>query len=282
MNEISTATTPELFRFVDYREVLRFELERRKGRNRRYSLRAFAKDLAFNAATLSEVLNRKKGLSEAMAQQIATRLGFSPEQQSFYRDLVLKEHARSKADRRRAEKRLEQYHPRISYTDVTINTAIGRLYDNWHTLALLEWIDIERMQFAPEVAASRLKVSPDYVNQLLKDMEVSGILRVENGEFSRSDKYLSYRGDVPNQSLRQFHREILSQAAHAIESQPIHSRKAISAVMSVSAKRIVEARVYLDKVREDFFKEFADDKDADSVYAFAIHFFNTTSSGADV
>ncbi len=65
----------------DYRDILKNELERRMNANPRYSLRAFARDLLTPASRLSEVLNGRRGLSEASADRIVRRLklgGLSP------------------------------------------------------------------------------------------------------------------------------------------------------------------------------------------------------------
>jgi hypothetical protein len=58
-----------------YRDLLKRELESRCGRNPRYSLRAFAKDLGLSAPRLSHVLNGRFGLSRAAAEAIADKLG---------------------------------------------------------------------------------------------------------------------------------------------------------------------------------------------------------------
>ena len=46
-----------------YREMLREELQKRNGRNPRYSLRAFAKCLGVDVAALSRVLSNKQTIT---------------------------------------------------------------------------------------------------------------------------------------------------------------------------------------------------------------------------
>ncbi|MBO9666790.1 MAG: DUF4423 domain-containing protein [Bdellovibrio sp.] len=79
----------------NYREFILRELERRQKRNPSYSLRAFARDLEMPSSRLSEILNRKMGLSEARAMALAEKLNLEASEKEFFIDLALSEHARS-------------------------------------------------------------------------------------------------------------------------------------------------------------------------------------------
>jgi hypothetical protein len=63
----------------DYRALLRAEFAARHGRNRHYSLRAFARDLGVSPGGLINVIAGRRKLSLETAAQIADSLGYSPE-----------------------------------------------------------------------------------------------------------------------------------------------------------------------------------------------------------
>jgi plasmid maintenance system antidote protein VapI len=63
-----------------YRVFLAEELELRKKKNSRYSLRAFARFLGIDAAALSRILNGKQELSIPLGIQVVRKLKLSPEQ----------------------------------------------------------------------------------------------------------------------------------------------------------------------------------------------------------
>ena len=91
----------------DYRSFLKHALEARTGRNPRYSMRAFARDLGFSAPRLCNIFAGKYGLSLSAAREIGSKLGLSEsELQDFY-DLVEASHARSRVHRSIAQQRLE-------------------------------------------------------------------------------------------------------------------------------------------------------------------------------
>ena len=62
---------------ASFRDFLNEEYQRRLETNRRYSLRAFARDVDVSAAFLSQVISGKRRLSEDRAEEVAGRLGWS-------------------------------------------------------------------------------------------------------------------------------------------------------------------------------------------------------------
>ena len=65
---------------MDLRICLRDEYTRRVSRNRRYSLRAFARFLSVHHATLVRVLAGDRGCSRALLRRLAARLQLSPDE----------------------------------------------------------------------------------------------------------------------------------------------------------------------------------------------------------
>jgi uncharacterized protein (TIGR02147 family) len=94
--------------FSDFRSFLKEELELRKARNPRYSLRSFARDLNLSAPRLSDVLKVRYGLSRPAAHAVAERLRFNRAEADYFCDLVEAEHGRSRCSRQGARKRLDE------------------------------------------------------------------------------------------------------------------------------------------------------------------------------
>jgi len=73
---------------MDYRDLLSEELRIRSRRNSAYSLRSFAKDLSLSNPYLSQILNRKKSLSEARGFEVATKLNWTSAKINFFLSLI--------------------------------------------------------------------------------------------------------------------------------------------------------------------------------------------------
>jgi len=98
-----------------YVDLLREEFGLRAAKNRRYSLKAYARDLGLPATHLSEVFRRKRGISPAQAQRIADRLGFDAPRANYFSDLVSAHHSRSEAERTAARKRALRHAGKLPY-----------------------------------------------------------------------------------------------------------------------------------------------------------------------
>jgi len=70
------------------RVILQQTLFSKQQKNKRYSLRAFARDLKISPSFLSEVLSGKYGISKQLASQIADRLGFTNEEMQHFCSLA--------------------------------------------------------------------------------------------------------------------------------------------------------------------------------------------------
>lgn len=64
---------------IDYRQILKSELEQRKERNDGYSLRAFAKYLDVSPSCLSEIFSGKRHLPMHKVANVLEKLGISGE-----------------------------------------------------------------------------------------------------------------------------------------------------------------------------------------------------------
>jgi plasmid maintenance system antidote protein VapI len=142
----------------NYRDFILRELERRQKKNPSYSLRAFARDLEMPSSRLSEILNRKMGLSEARAINLAERLNLSQPEKEYFIDLALSEHARSAVMKEMALRRVKARTELMS----TIETRdLSGLSEGAHIA-----IQIKREQYAH--ALEKIKT---FQEQLAKDLE---------------------------------------------------------------------------------------------------------------
>lgn len=67
-----------------FRELLQSEFERRRGANRRYSLRSFARDLQVDHATLGQILRGRRPIPLASLRSFGRRLGLPAEEIAAY------------------------------------------------------------------------------------------------------------------------------------------------------------------------------------------------------
>ena len=114
------------------RVILQQTLFSKQQKNKRYSLRAFARDLKISPSFLSEVLNGKYGISKQLAGQIADRLGFNSEEVQHFCSLadleITDSRSRKRGDMKSSSRRLQEME--ISAQDEEMEIKIIDLQDN--------------------------------------------------------------------------------------------------------------------------------------------------------
>ena len=148
-----------------FRLFLQAELGRRCARNSQYSLRAFAKFLATDHATMSQLLRGKRPLSERTILKLGTRLGL--ERAAI--DGFIAEESRWRSE---------------AAADVTSNEMqqladdAARVIADWYHYAILELTRLENFEPDSRWIARVLGITTDEVNLALTRLLRLGLLEM--------------------------------------------------------------------------------------------------------
>lgn len=259
---------------ADYRELIRFELERRCRGNPRYSLRAFARDLGLVPSRVSGVLNRRQGLSREKAAKIAEKLGLTPAEQLLFCDRVESEHARSTAKKDLARKRLKTRSAMLSYANISLDSF--RMISGWHHLAILEALRLVDFMSSPGWLSARLGVTLNEAKAAVTRLVRLGMLETSNEAWAPSRRSNATPTDIPSEAIRDFHQQILDKARAALQEHPVAERDFSSMLLAFPSSRLAEAKADLKEFRRIFSAKYDPEKGCDEVYCLSIQFFRLT------
>lgn len=82
-----------------YHDLLQEKFIKKKQNNPAFSLRAFARVIEISPAKLSQIMNKKQGLSMKCAKNICKKLNLSEEEKNWFCNSVGALHSRSKKER---------------------------------------------------------------------------------------------------------------------------------------------------------------------------------------
>lgn len=137
------------------RRIVKEELERRRTRNPRYSLRAFARDLEFNSAHLSEVLNGKRAMSLEAALRLVERFSNDPKTVRQLKD------------------RLKERPKTIMVADVVLRNPVA--------LAILAMLHSDDTSGGAEWMARSLGLKKSEVEASLRQLRAERLVTVQDG-----------------------------------------------------------------------------------------------------
>ena len=162
---------------VSYRNLLVEEMQRRRGKNPAYSVRAMARDLGLSPAFMSQVISGKRRLSEEKAQSMASRLSWSRPKTRLFLGLV-------RVDLCRDPKLRSELRDQVVSENVAgKGKRRGRIVENhfpdgleWHHFALIEMADIPGLLLKPRTVARRLDIPLDKVLDAIRRLVLAGHL----------------------------------------------------------------------------------------------------------
>lgn len=271
-----------LYEANQYRDYLSWVLAERMLKNRRYSLRAFAKSLGVSAAHLSCLLKGKRRLSSDKALDIAKRLHLGAAETEYFLDLVRLEGARSEETRTfLREQRKEKQKGQTTYR--MLPEREFDILDAWYLIPLIALCDVPEVRTDVASMANRLGISTKEATVAVAQLVERGYLQKHaDGSFSRSSENLLLKSEFRNARLRQFHRWMLSKAVHSLYEQDPKERISRTETLAINPSRLEEAKALTRQFMADLVKLTSSDAELSEVYHFAFHGFSLTKRVGNV
>ncbi len=250
--------------------LLQSELEKRRETNKRYSMRAFARDLNISAGYLSHVLKEQKALGPDLAAILSKRLHWSAEESRFFVNLSRHKSSRSEIGRAmiekdlRAQKKLRLHFDRLKADQFA-------LIADWHHLAMLELTEVEGFSANSYWIARRLGLS--VTDAMLAWDRLTRLRLVEvkpDGKTLR--KKNAYVADAPVQALRKFHLQQLKNAERSIEQDAFETRRATGITLAVDPEQLPRAFEMINDFKLELSRHFKKGKKR-KVYHLAVQLF---------
>lgn len=255
----------------NYIDILNNELEERSAKNASYSLRAFARDLNMNASRLSEILNRKKGISEKAANEVAKTLNLNEKEKEFFVLSATSQHSRSNKSKKEAALNLKT---QLKSKAHNITLEEFERAQNWYHFAIMELIELKDCKHTTEWFAKKLKLQKIVIQSALERLQSLGWIKFENGKFIARDNESESTYDIPSNAIKKYHEEILTKAGQSLFTDDIKDREFLNMTLAFSQDQLEEAKASIRAFQKEFAEKFYDPKkDKDSVYQLSVQLF---------
>jgi DNA-binding MarR family transcriptional regulator len=237
---------------VDY---LAAELERRKASSSAYSLRAFAQDLGIEAATLSQLLKRKRKMTFATARDLLHRLQVP----LHVRNALLL----SLDD-------ASQYVEPARERRVLSEAELEQLAD-WEAYAVLSALDLTTLEPTAAAIAAHLGCDPGKVQRLLDTYCELGMVEREGERHRQTGVRLTTTHGQKSDALVRAHRAWIDRAQTALAAhEPTSDFSGIT--MAIPKAKFAEASRRIREFRRSL-AAFLEAGDADEVIRLNIQLF---------
>jgi uncharacterized protein (TIGR02147 family) len=248
-----------------FRLFLQAELGRRCRKNSQYSLRAFAKFLATDHATLSQLVRGKRALTARAIMKLGTRLGLDRASIDLY---VAQESYW--AGQTASEAVLGEVEQLASDAACVIS--------DWYHYAILELTRLHHFKPDSRWIARVLGIAPDQVNLAVTRLARLGLL-----EMVDRHRWIDKSGDTTT-SLAQFNHTAVERLCEqvrllmlgAMESAPHGRFEHGSTTLALSTARLPNVLERIARFRRELVSLLEHDPVRDDVYQLEISFFPLT------
>lgn len=232
---------------IEFRIKLQAEFARRMRANERYSMRSFASYLEIDSSSLSRILAGKKQVSQSKMESLCKKLGLACP----------------------TEKNVSAEFNSIDLDSFTI-------ISDWYHYAILDLALLKSFKPDPQWIARKLNIQPYEAMSAVERLKRVGMLKVENGKLVKSEAfYTNYSEGVTSAALKEYQRQIIKKALHAVDHCPPERKDITSITIAADSKKIQLAKERIKEFRRELCA-FLEDGDKDSVFHLALQLYPVT------
>ncbi|WP_413288148.1 TIGR02147 family protein [Bdellovibrio sp. HCB337] len=248
---------------IDFKTLLRQELEDRCKRNPSYSLRAFATQLEIDASTLSKILKGKRPLGPQMIKKLGARIGMSTKEVSVFSRL--------------ADKSADAAAEQMTFEQITYDRFA--VISDWYHFAILELMQIKDFRTDPAWIAKALGMQRSEVSAAIERLQRVGLLKVnDNGTWDdvSGGNTTSIGPEMMSTAHRRLQQQFLEKASESLVQVPIQERDHSTMTMAVDRSRLPAAREKIKRFRRSLAKFLTEGDVRDEVLNLNIALFPIT------
>ncbi len=270
-------TSPTLFQFSDPVEFLNHRLEYCKKVNPAYSLRAWSKQLGFrNPAFLSQILRGKRKLKPLLGEKIAQSLQLRPTEKKYFALIVLLANAKEGGAREAIYEQLKTMEKRESTQSLSLD--LFRMMSDWYHIAILEMTELRDFRSDAGWISRRLdgKISAASIQLAIQRLLRLNLVTAKGPALRRvKSAWLNIGGSIPNEAVRNFHRQMIEKGLESVTSQKWGERDIRGSTLTIQRKDFMEAKKLIERFHADLM-QFAREGDGEDTYQMNTQFFRLT------
>ena len=227
---------PIVTQYEDYRTFLKDCYDFRKSSMKKYSYRAFAEDLGFEASNfLHLIVTGKRNLSLDALQRIQKNFDWTAQQKKYFHNLVLFNQAESESEKNKLKNELEKICGRKRQLLTEDQYAY---FTMWYLPVLKEVVSLKGFVSNLNWISKKLKpkVSEDALRKALAVLERLNMIKRIKNAWVQTSEHLTTPMEVTSDLIHNYHKQMLDLSLKALDLSG-NERDISAMTMSVSKKQ---------------------------------------------
>ncbi|MBS1970509.1 MAG: DUF4423 domain-containing protein [Bdellovibrionales bacterium] len=252
----------EKFKYHDVGAYLSQFFEKRRGKNPRYSIRAFARDVGISSGRASELLRGISLPGRILRKRIAEELKLNKNQKNQL-NLLAESHVSL-----RKKSRIK--------TGYQLNDKEFTLLPEWQHFAVLNILNTTDVQPNTGWIANRLALSEETVQDSLQKLVRARLIEEKDGFYKTVHQHLTSTSTIPSAALRSYNRQMIERALWSLDNVPLELRNVTSIMMTANPDNLYKLKVLTNEFKQRAAQLFGEGE-ATEVYSLCVQIFPCTA-----
>jgi uncharacterized protein (TIGR02147 family) len=255
-----------IYQYLDYRKYLKDDFERRKSRNDKFSIRAFAKKLDINAGTVTRILSGKRNISENTAEKLIKYLKSRKRGEKYFKLLVKFNQTDNTMERRICYEQIK------SYRKVNVKSLGADQYEyfsKWYNVAIREILNFYDFHGNYKKLAGMInpRIKPGQARQAIRDLEKLQLIKKnKKNKWELCNRLITTGDKWKNTDIHTFQINMNELGKKAMDNFNRHERDISTITLSLSQKGFKKIAELLKKTRKQIIEIANSDKKVDRAY----------------
>lgn len=273
----------DVFTYENYRNYLNDYYRYMKDQDPKFSHRVFSKQAKYTSTNfMLLVMQGKRNVSDAGAQNIAEALKLSKGESDFFKALVKFNQETDSEQKQRLAlllfrfKNFEKNHPQL--------LSEYSYYAKWYNIPIREMVDIKGFKEKPEWIAKKLSppIEASEAKEALQELKNLGFLKYDdNKKLVQTVANVMTNSEVISASVRAYHHEMINKAGEAIERHKSSKREISSSTITVDEEGMKKIKKIIQNVWEEIRHVSNETKEPTAVYQLNFQLFPLVNQDED-
>lgn len=270
----------DVFAYQDFRNFLKDFYQERRKRDRKFSIRFFARRAGLRSQNyLKVVMDGRRSLTARNLPKFIKGLGLDASQAEYFETLVNLNQARDITEQKEHYSRLT--HLQKKKAALTLAGEQLEFFNTCHNVIIFEMACQEGFNPDPEKIAKKLGITTAQAFDSINLMTRLGILKpTETGSLIPVASQLSSPESVPNEQLKKLHLSFIEKGIHALKHDRHEDREMRSLTIGLTKEQLPAFKAKLRDFQRELNTLFSTGK-ADDIYQINWQFFKLTSSSRE-
>jgi uncharacterized protein (TIGR02147 family) len=275
-HQLEKASVIDVLDYDCARQFLKDTIAHKREKHSYFGIRHLARRAQIpSPSLLSLILSGRRSLTEKAAVKIAEALQLKGRRRSYFILLGQLTTVKSEQEKKLIHDRLMRIRSAVDSTLLEVKQY--RFLADWYYAVIYVMIGQDHFQNDPDWISQKLKnaIEPTVVQQVLKDLENLGLIRLEGDRWLQAHAAISTSDELKNSALFLYHSQMLQKAKEALQLDP-GSREFNGVTVSIPQSQLPEVKRRLRDFRKKLNEYLSQFTEPAEVYQINLHLFPLT------